>query len=225
MMINILCYGDSNTWGNIAGSRKMDLMLAKRFDRDTRWTGILQQKLGNKFYVIEAGLNGRNTSFNEVRFKRPSRNGLETLPLILEMNYPLNLVIIMLGTNDSLVDFKATPKQTTEALRKMIQYIKGSHLGPKFTAPRILLVAPVPIHKIDSDDFNLFFDDESVKNTESLATFYAELAAKEKCEFLNAKGIANVSHDDGVHIDKKGHLDLATAIAAKIQIIFPNESK
>ncbi len=222
-MINILCYGDSNTWGNIAGSRNIKFMLAKRFDKNTRWTGILQKKLGNEFNIIEAGLNGRNTSFDETRYKRPSRNGLSTLPLILEMNYPLDLVIIMLGTNDSIIDFKATPQQTTNAIQKMIRHIKNCHLGSEFTAPNILLISPVPIQKIDSEDFNLFFDDESITNTKALAKCYAELAAKEGCDFLNGAEIADFRLDDGIHLDKKGHSDLANAIAVKIQSFFSEE--
>ncbi len=215
-MQNILCYGDSNTWGNIAGSRNMELMLAKRFDRNVRWTGVLQKLLGDDFYVIEAGLNGRNTSFDETKFVRPSRNGLATLPLILEMNYPIDLVIFMLGTNDAMIDFNATPEQTTLAMQKMLRFVKTSHFGQNFQAPNTLLIAPAPIHKINSNDFNLFFDDSSIAKTKGLATHYAKLAAQESCTFLDAGQIVKVG-DDGVHIEADSHKDLAKAIASKIQ--------
>jgi lysophospholipase L1-like esterase len=216
-MINILCYGDSNTWGNIAGSRNAELMLAKRFDRGVRWTGVLQTLLGNDFYVIEAGLNGRNTSFDETRFSRPSRNGLKTLPLILEMNYPVDVVIFMLGTNDAVKDFKATPNQTTDAMQKMIRFVKECHLGQNFQAPNILLIAPAPIHKINSADFNTFFDDSSIAKTKELATHYARLAAEEGCSFLDAGQIVKVSDEDGVHIESESHKNLAKAIAKEVR--------
>jgi len=216
-MINILCYGDSNTWGNIAGSRNIELMLAKRFDRDVRWTGVLQKLLGNDFYVIEAGLNGRNTSFDEIRFSRPSRNGLKTFPLILEMNYPVDLVIFMLGTNDAIIDFNATPNQTTQAMQKMLRFVKASHFGQNFQAPNALLIAPAPIHKIDSADFNTFFDDSSIAKTKELAGLYAKLAAEEGCSFLDAGQIVKVSDDDGVHIEAESHKNLANAIAHEIR--------
>ena len=77
--------------------------------------------------------------------------------------------------------------------------------------------------KIDSEDFNLFFDDESIGNTKELAKYYAELAAKEGCDFLNAAEVADFRLDDGIHFDKKGHSDLANAIVAKIQSLFSNE--
>lgn len=216
-MKNILCYGDSNTWGNIAGSRNKELLLAKRYERGVRWTGVLQQTLGDNYYVIEAGLNGRNTSFDETRFVRPSRNGLATLPLILEMNYPLDLVLLMLGTNDFIIDYNASPEQTTLAIQKMIHVVKASHFGPNYSAPQILLVAPVPIVKIDSADFDLFFNDAAVIKTKQLSDLYRNLASTEQCDFFDAGEIAKVSHDDGVHIERDSHEVLAKAIAKKIE--------
>lgn len=216
-MKNILCYGDSNTWGNIAGSRDKDLMLSKRFDRSIRWTGVLQKILGDNYYVIEAGLNGRNTCFDETRFVRPSRNGLATLPLILEMNYPLDLVIFMLGTNDANIDFEASPEETTQAMKKMIHYVKKCHLGNDFKAPQILLIAPAPIHKVNSGDFNLFFDELSIHKTQALAQLYFKLAHEENCGFIDAGKIVKISDEDGVHIESNSHKKLAEAVAAKIK--------
>lgn len=216
-MKNILCYGDSNTWGNIAGSRNPELMLAKRFDRDTRWTGVLQKLLGNDFHVIEEGLNGRNTSFDETKFVRPSRNGLAMLPLILETHYPLDVVVLMLGTNDSIVDFKASVEQTTLAMQKMIHYIRGSHLGSDFGAPDVLLVAPAPIHRVNSYLFDTFFDDSSVAKTQELAKHYRKLADQENCAFLDAGQVIKVGDIDGVHFDADNHHKLAEAVHAQIK--------
>lgn len=224
-MKNILCYGDSNTWGNIAGSRDRELLLAKRFDRGIRWTSILQELLGNNFYVIEAGLNGRNTSFDETRFVRPSRNGLATLPLVLEMNYPLDIVIFMLGTNDTIIDFNSTPEQTTFAMERMINFVKKSHLGQNFQAPQVLLISPAPIHRINSPDFDLFFNDESITKSQQLAELYAKLAEKEDCQFIDAGSIVKISNDDGVHIDRDSQKNLAVAIAKKINEIILLERK
>lgn len=219
-MINILCYGDSHTWGNIAGSRNKDFMLAKRFDRDTRWTGVLQKLLGDNFHVIEAGLNGRNTSFDETGIVRPSRNGLATFPLILEMNYPLDLVILMLGTNDSRIDFNASLEQIILAMQKMIRYVKESHLGPDFNAPQILLMSPAPIQKIDVEDFNLLFDETSITKTQQLEKHYRELADQENCLFLDAGKFIEISEVDGVHFGPDSHRNLAQAIALKIKEVF-----
>ncbi len=216
IMKNILCYGDSNTWGNIAGSRNKELLLSKRYERNVRWTGVLQQILGKNYYIIEAGLNGRNTSFDDTRIVRPSRNGLATLPLILEMNYPLDLVIFMLGTNDAIIDHNASPEQTTLAMQKMIDLVTTSHFGPNLNAPQVLLIAPAPIVKINSINFNLFFDDNSIIKTNQLANLYRNLAQKKQCQFVDAGSIVKVSHEDGVHIDQNSHNELAKVLAQKI---------
>ena len=128
MIKNILCYGDSNTRGNIAGTFNPETMLHQRFIYSERWTGILQQRLGDHYHVIEAALNGRTTSFDEVAAARPSRNGLATLPGILDMHYPLDLVILMLGSNDIKSQFNASVDRITDGMRQLIHSsIEKSH--------------------------------------------------------------------------------------------------
>ncbi len=217
-MKNILCYGDSNTWGNIAGSRDANLLLAKRFDRNLRWTGILQKILGENYHIIEAGLNGRTTAFDETRYIRPSRNGLASFPLILEMNYPLDLVVLMLGTNDAIKDYNASPEQTTEAMQKMIRYVKESHFADNFKAPKVLLVSPVPLRKVN-EDFYILLDDSSIGKSERLAKLFQQLAEKENCPFLDAGQLVKVSDVDGVHLDPISHKILGEALATKIKNI------
>lgn len=217
-MKNILCYGDSNTWGNIAGSYNPELLLAKRYEYDVRWTGVLQQLLGSNFHIIEAGLNARNTSFDEA-IVRPSRNGLATLPGILEMHYPLDLVIFKLGTNDTRIEFNATPEQITQGMKKLVQFVKSSHFGQNYQTPKVLLVSPVPIFRVSATSFDVYFDDSSINKSQQLAKYYAQLAEEEHCHFLDAGPIVKVSPDDGVHIEKNSHLELAKAMAQKIKEI------
>ena len=90
-MKNILCYGDSNTWGFIPGS-------GKRYTEDIRWTGLLQRGLGHGYQVIEAGVNGRTTSFDDPFCNY--LNGWKSLPYSLLSAKPVDLLIISLGTND-----------------------------------------------------------------------------------------------------------------------------
>ena len=91
LMRTILCFGDSNTWGDPPGGNG-------RFAWHERWTGILQSSLGDGFRVIEEGLCGRTTCFDDPF--SPNRNGLAYLTVALETHCPLDLLIIMLGTND-----------------------------------------------------------------------------------------------------------------------------
>jgi len=91
-MKTILCYGDSNTWGYNPAT-------GGRFSRDKRWTRVLVQELVDGYYVIEEGLNGRTTALSDP-IEGPHKNGKEYLVPCLESHQPLDLVTIMLGTND-----------------------------------------------------------------------------------------------------------------------------
>ena len=91
-MKSLLAFGDSNTWGLIPGTYPH-----QRFSWDTRWTGLLQNKLPD-VRVIEEGLCGRTTVFEDSL--RPNRRGIDSLPEILESNSPIDSAIVMLGTND-----------------------------------------------------------------------------------------------------------------------------
>lgn len=219
-MKNILCYGDSNTWGNIAGSMNTELMLAKRFPYAVRWTGVLQKLLGDDYRILESGLNGRNTSFDEKTIIRPSRNGYTTLPGILEMNYPLDLVIFMLGTNDVRIEFDASCESITKGMQRLIEFVKNSHFGPEFTAPNVLLIAPTPIHYVDVPAFTSFYDKHSVEKSHELAKHYQLLANKENCAFLDAGPLLTVSPEDGVHLDRNSHAILAKILLQSVKDIF-----
>lgn len=110
-----MCYGDSNTWGNIAGTFDQKLLIHQRYPYEDRWTGQLQHLLGRDYQIIEAGLNGRTTGLDDPNKTRSSRNGLTTLTSVLEMNYPIDLVILMLGTNDLKKYFHTTAEEITES--------------------------------------------------------------------------------------------------------------
>ena len=95
---SILCYGDSNTFGY----RPMD---SQRYPYGIRWTSLLAENLGEDFRVIEAGLNSRTTVIDDDLEK--DRNGWKCIDVVMEMNWPLDLVILMLGTNDMKVRYQA----------------------------------------------------------------------------------------------------------------------
>ena len=66
-MRRILCYGDSNTWGYIPAS-------GARYEPDVRWTGVAQRLLGSDYTLIEEGMNGRTTVYENPL--SPGRNGM-----------------------------------------------------------------------------------------------------------------------------------------------------
>lgn len=216
-MKNILCYGDSNTFGAVPGYINLEFMLAERFDYTVRWTGLLQKLLGNEYRIIEAGLNGRTTSFNEMNRNRPSRNGLATLSGVLDMNYPLDLVIFMLGTNDCKIEFDASCEQITQGMKELIDCVKTSHFGRNYNAPKIMLITPAPMYQVELVAFDAFFDSTSFAKSNQLAEHYAELANQEHCVFLDAGELVKVSAKDGVHFEPDNHAVFAKALASKIQ--------
>ena len=175
--MNILCFGDSNTWGY-----KPDK--TGRFDENTRWTALLQKKLGPAYHIIEEGLCGRTTIFHDEL--REGRRGLDMIGVTVEMHDPLDLVIIMLGTNAS---------QHFDLL-----IISPIHLG----------------HGVGEPDFDPEFDEKSEAVSRNLADEYRKAALQNHAAFLNAADFASPSITDREHMDEKGHAALADAVYDKI---------
>lgn len=199
--MNILCFGDSNTYGYIPGG-------AGRFDRRTRWTGRLQKILGKEYRIIEEGLNGRTTVFEDVTC--PGRCGLDVIGTAVELYSPVDLLIIMLGTNDCKVQFGVSPDQIAEGIEKILD--KAEESLPKDF--KILLIAPVPMKEEAAFPDGLSdFDKNSVVMSYDLAEEYKKLAQKHGCSFLDASKVTEVSKIDGVHLDSAGHEALAEAVA------------
>src|SRR3989344_4846020 len=133
----ILCYGDSNTWG------AKPITFSQRYPVDTRWTGLLQKMLGENYWVIEEGLNGRTTSIDDT--KREGRNGKTYLRPCLESHNPLDIVIIMLGTNDFKTRFNHTVAQAAQGVGELVKIVKQFSRNERGEEPKITVVSPIPI--------------------------------------------------------------------------------
>ena len=110
--MNILCFGDSNTYGYKPDG-------TGRFDTDTRWTALLQKKLGADHRVIEEGLCGRTTVFQDDL--REGRRGLDLIGVTMEMQNPIDFLILMLGTNDCKSRYNASAGTIAKGLAQVIQ--------------------------------------------------------------------------------------------------------
>lgn len=216
-MKTILCYGDSNVRGVTPEPLDERTGLTKRHIKSKRWTGLLQIKLGEKYDVVEEGMGGRTTMFDEIIPGRPYRNGLAQLPVCLESHYPIDLVIFMLGTNDVKIQFNASSKEITQGMYQLVKMIKECDKGPFGSAPKILIISPAPIIEIP----NLFpqFNENSIKKSGELASLYQELAKKEGCYFLDASLFITASELDGFHLDESQSLLLASAVEEKVMRI------
>lgn len=213
MTKTLLCFGDSNTHGTQALTNLGDM---DRFDRDTRWPGVLAHELGSDWHVIEEGHPGRTTVHDDP-IEGAHRNGATVLPSILESHRPIDLVVLMLGTNDLKPRFSLSPTDIALSVQKLIQMIATSTSGPEGSAPKILLVSPVPI--TETGCIAEIFSGGTSKSNQ-LAGLYEEVADRNGCSFLDAGTVAQTDTTDGVHLSAEAHRSIAQALHKKIKSEF-----
>jgi len=225
MQKNILCFGDSNTWGfvpqdNLTTMKPSDL---QRYNRNQRWTGLLQKKLGENFYIIEEGLNGRTTNLDY--HLPPNRNGKAYLPSCLYSHSPLDLVVfVALGGNDLKTCYNRSPEEISHGLAELIDIVQHTPYGPEFKKPpEILLISmPIPLEKSETflDENNVPLFSNMRTRAEKLYNLNRELAAKKNCHFLDVNGKISPSEIDGLHLDQSSHALLAELVSEKIVGLF-----
>lgn len=210
----ILCFGDSNTWGQDAFAHDVTM----RYPVNIRWTGVLQKSLGDGFDVIEEGLNGRTTDLTYQY--RPGRNGKEYLVACLQSQSPLDAVVLMTGTNDLKQQFgPRTPKQIGVAIEGLVADIIRLATNSLGSSPDIILVSPLPMNPSAPEFAELFhkhFDARSVAASHELAPVIKDIADKHHCYFIDAADIAKAG-DDGIHMDEDSHKRFGLALAEKIK--------
>ncbi len=213
-MINILCFGDSNTWGYNGEN-------GERFAYEQRWTSIVQERLGSGYNIIPEGLNGRTTVWDDPF--SPFRNGAKALPLCLLSHAPLDLVIIMLGTNDCKNTFRNTPFSIGRGIARLIEIIQGSGSGRDYAAPEVLLISPAPAAAVlpaeaafDLREFSELDGQNAREVSAGLAEEFCRIADEYGCGFMDAGLYAQLSPADGVHLTAEGHSRLGAGIAEKI---------
>ncbi|HWT26485.1 MAG TPA: GDSL-type esterase/lipase family protein [Mobilitalea sp.] len=207
-MYHILCFGDSNTYGFIAGA-------GGRYDESIRWTRLLQKNLGEDYYVIEEGLNGRSTVFEDPYKK--FLKGIDLLEVSIASHNPIDLVILMLGTNDVKADFKTGPKEIRDGLECLIKKLRD----PMIYNKAVLIVSPIHIREsiVTSVFCESFGGLNGVELSKKLAPAFKELAKQYNCDFLDAAEYAVADDTDAIHLDAKGHAALAAAFYNKIKEI------
>jgi lysophospholipase L1-like esterase len=205
-MKSVVCFGDSNTYGsNPHGGR---------WDGDVRWPRVLQKLLGDGYYVIEEGLGGRETVFDDPL--EGERNGYTALPYVLKTHNPIDILIISLGTNDTKTLFSATPKVIAKGLERLVTAALRFPYG-MYTVPRILVVSPIHVGDRVSESKFFSFDETSAEKSKRLAPLFKNVADQYGCAFLDASLYAKPSDLDQLHMEKESHLALAEKIAEKVR--------
>src|SRR5262245_20551233 len=165
----VLCYGDSNTWGCVP---LVDMESASRFGPHERWPGVLRRELGPGYWGVEEGLNGRTTVHDDDE-EGPGRNGATLLVPLLETHRPVDVVVLMLGTNDLKAKFDASPGEIADGVGALVGLVGESANGSDGTAPDVLLVCPPPVARLSQ--FAEKFAGAGEKSRE-LAAAFAEVA-------------------------------------------------
>ena len=206
-MKTVLCFGDSNTWG-------YSPLDGSRHPHDVRWTGVLQRLLGSDYLVIEEGLNGRTNVTNEE--ERPIRSGLDVLSILLESHRPLDLVVIMLGTNDLKHDFNLSAEEIADGARQVCRSVIDCEY--LVDPPQILLISPTHIELMTEEEQDIFIG--AIEKSRELARHYQAVADNLGIHFLDASKIVVKTNLDGVHWDAGQHHDFGKALSGMIgQII------
>jgi len=203
----ILCYGDSNTWGFRPDNKE-------RFDEDTRWPGVLRNELGDGFRVIEEGLNGRTTVWDDP--VEEHRNGKAYLMPCLLTHRPIDMVVLMLGSNDLKKRFSVPAFDIGRSIGVLLEIIGRSAAGPGGVKPRTLVISPPPIGKLT--EFAEMFEG-AVEKSLGLPKYYREHAGLHGCGFFDAGEVIRSSDLDGIHFEAAEHAKLGQAVAAKVKKI------
>ena len=206
MKKRILCFGDSNTWGYNAMNEQE---YGQRFPEDVRWTGRLQTILGEDWTIIEEGLNGRTTVFDDPL--REGLNGLKYLVPCLNTHKPLDYMILMLGTNDCKVRFSAVPKNIADGMQRLVETAQRMDVWRE--KPQILIVAPPPIGEESDTSFIGRDMGPCSKKSEQLAKEYKLWADEDGFDFLDAAPLTKMNRYDFMHMDRESHARLADKFA------------
>lgn len=209
-MKRILCFGDSNTYGYKPDG-------SGRYDENIRWTAGVQRRLGENYRIIEEGLIGRTTIFEDEL--RAGRRGVDLAGTLVESHNPIDIFIVMLGTNDCKARYKATAEIIAKGLEQVIEQavLKASK------EMQVLIVSPILLGQgVGEKGYDVEFDLRSEQESAGLAEEYEKLARRKGFYFLDASQYASPSAVDREHLDEVGHEKLADAIYNKLNEILKN---
>ncbi|MBO5469639.1 MAG: arylesterase [Lachnospiraceae bacterium] len=213
-MKNILCFGDSNTYGLIPGGNG-------RYEWGVRWTSLLDRRVRKLGYrVIEEGLCGRTSVFEDA--VRKGRKGIDWLPILLETHSPIDIVVIMLGTNDCKTYYHADAERIASGVEALVEIVQEYD-------PNIEVIVSSPIALGDGvweDGYDPEFDASSVEVSRKLPAAYRAMANRKGVHYLAVSDYAQPSMVDREHMDEEGHRRYAQGIANRIeQILWQQEQR
>jgi len=208
---SVLCFGDSNTHGQAPGGTPLD-----RFGPEERWPGVLRAALAPHWYVIEEGLSGRTTVYDDP-IEGALKNGRTYLRPCLMSHAPLDLVILMLGTNDLKARFGQPASEVAMGIGCLIHDIKELEPGTNGTVPEILVVSPPPMLD-DIKEWEGIFAGAQAKSHQ-LAHEFEVIADSLEVHFFDAGSVVTSDMADGFHLSREAHAALGLALAQEVRAI------
>lgn len=210
-MKRILCFGDSNTYGlKPEGSG--------RYDEQIRWTARVASRLGENYQIIEEGLCGRTTIFQDEL--RPNRRGVDMVGALVESHNPIDVLVVMLGTNDCKARYKATAGIIARGMEQVVEQA----LAKSVNDTKVLIISPILLGQgVGEKGYDVEFDKRSELESAALAEEYEKLAKRRGFYYLDASKFAEPSTIDREHLDETGHEKLAEAIYKKLHEIIAKE--
>lgn len=212
-------YGDSNTWGwtpVLTGT-------STRYPADVRWTGVLRAALGPNYEVIDGGLSARTTDIPDPTLPQISGAGLDGaayLPAALATHLPLDLVVIMLGTNDTKTMFGRSPLRIALGMGKLIDIVAESKggVGTGYPAPKVLVVCPPPLGTV-APEARAQRRVGGAEKSKALPVYYEAIAKAGGAGFLDVGTLTATDGVDGVHLTPAAHKAIGTGVAKKVKEI------
>jgi lysophospholipase L1-like esterase len=207
----VLCYGDSLTWGYDAAS-------AGRHAFADRWPSRLARGLGDGHVIVADGLNGRTTAYDD-NTSAADRNGARILPTALATHQPLDLAIVLLGTND--LKRHTGGGRAFEArigMERVVEIVRAFPYHRGMSVPKILIVAPPSFVATDDPDFTLLFS-HAIEESQRLPGAYALVADEYGCDVFDASEVCETTPLDGIHLDAENTRRLGDALVEPVRTI------
>jgi len=204
----ILCFGDSYTWGYIPWSNH------ERFSENIRFPKKLQELLGEKFEIIEEWLNSRTLNSEDERPWKQGKNGSSYLIPCLDSHDPLNLVILLLGTNELKHIYRNSPEQIWNLFESLfVKVILNRKSQFQDTYAQVLIISLPIINEETKYASERYIG--ATEKAKKLTELYSEISSRDNCHFLNASNLEVGA--DGVHLTEESHIRLAKMLDEKIK--------
>lgn len=223
----VLVYGDSNTWGLIPLNETFS---QSRLPDDERYAGVMADILGDDITVIVDGVSSRTTDLDQTALHftglAPSDfNGASRLVGAIAREMSVDIVVMMLGTNDRAAGFNRSAEDIANAAVQLAEMASQSHgVSTIYKAPQVLLVAPPPLGEISLPGMADLFAGGREKSTQFGAVFEAAAAEKGIAFYDDAEAVGGTDGADGVHLTAAEHSALGSALADEVRALLTARS-